>query len=71
MRNLLSHCEIADFKKQAFVQLHKTWHFDEPPINMYLRWFAQNAELAQQVADAWNAVVERGEADMVVQVQVN
>lgn len=27
----------------------------------YLRWFEHDAELAQQVSDAWNTVVKRGE----------
>lgn len=35
-------------------------------IGLYLPWLAEDAELAQQVADAWNAVVERGEADEVM-----
>lgn len=31
-------------------------------IELYLPWLAEDAELAQRVADAWNAAVERGEA---------
>lgn len=30
----------------------------------YFRWLREDVKLAQQVADAWNAVVERGEADL-------
>ena len=37
-------------------------------IKRYMRWFAQDEELAQQVVNAWNAVVERGEADLVVEM---
>lgn len=35
------------------------------PIEQYLAWLETDAELAQQVADAWNAVVRRGEEDLV------
>lgn len=31
-------------------------------IELYFRWLRDNAELAQQVVDAWNDVVERGGA---------
>lgn len=34
-------------------------------FGLYLPWLEEDAELAQQVADAWNAVVDRGEADVV------
>lgn len=34
-------------------------------IVLYLRWFEEDAALAQQVADAWNVIVRRGEADRV------
>lgn len=34
-------------------------------IAYYSRRFREDEELAQCVADAWNAVVERGEADVV------
>lgn len=37
---------------------------ERQPIELYLPWL-EEAELAQQVADAWNAVVDRGEADVV------
>lgn len=30
-------------------------------VNRYLPWLAEDAKLAEQVCDAWNAVVERGE----------
>lgn len=30
----------------------------------YLRWFEQDAELTQQVSEAWNTVVERGKAGL-------
>lgn len=33
-------------------------------LKLYLPWLEQDADLAQRVADAWNAVVERGEADL-------
>lgn len=34
-------------------------------IKIYLDWLAEDAQLSQQVADAWNKIVERGEADLV------
>lgn len=34
-------------------------------ISYYLPWLHKDKELAQQIASAWNAVVERGEADVV------
>lgn len=34
-------------------------------VKRYLTWLNQDAELAQQVADAWNAVVQRGEASVI------
>lgn len=34
-------------------------------IQRYLPWLSEDAELARRVADAWNAVVECGEADKV------
>lgn len=33
------------------------------PVRRYLPWLQEDAALAQQVADAWNAVLERGEAE--------
>lgn len=33
-------------------------------LGQYLLWLRQDAELASRVADAWNAVVERGEANL-------
>lgn len=33
------------------------------PIAHYLPWLAEDEELSQRVADAWNAVVDRGQAD--------
>lgn len=38
---------------------------DENAVRRYLHWFKDDAKLAEQVADAWNAVVKRGEADRV------
>lgn len=35
------------------------------PFDCYLYWLADDAELAQQVADTWNAVVKRGGADLL------
>lgn len=35
------------------------------PAQPYLPWLHEDAALAKQVADAWNAVVRRGEADVV------
>lgn len=37
----------------------------DSPENTYLRWLEQDAELAEKVADAWNAVVSRGKANVV------
>lgn len=45
-----------------------TWHSGwsgDPPITKYLSWLEQDAKLAQKVADAWNAALERGDADLV------
>lgn len=39
----------------------KSFHF----IESYLTWLNEDEDLAQQVADAWNAVVKRGEAGTV------
>lgn len=36
-----------------------------PPVEHYLPWLAEDAALAQQVADTWNEVVGRGEAALV------
>lgn len=33
-------------------------------IALYLEWLHEDSELAERVADAWNAVVERGAADV-------
>lgn len=35
------------------------------PFEQYLLWLRGGAELAQQVADAWNAVVKRGKTDAI------
>lgn len=32
---------------------------------LYFRWLRDDAQLAQQVADAWNELVQRGDADLV------
>lgn len=66
VRALLGHS--SDIVSAAWTALEEQWLSleedpDVEPIELYLRWFAEDAELAQQVADAWNAVVERGEAD--------
>lgn len=37
----------------------------DSPIDLYLPWLQEDADLAQQVADAWNAVVDRGDANVV------
>lgn len=34
-------------------------------IELYLPWLQDDPDLADDVADAWNAIVERGEADVV------
>lgn len=38
---------------------------EEMPFVRYLIWLRDDAELAQQVADAWNDVVPRGGADLL------
>lgn len=43
-----------------------SYHDDPQPVDRYLPWLAEDKELAQEVADAWNAIVERGEADTVM-----
>lgn len=39
--------------------------FGHSLVNLYLPWLVEDASLAQQVADAWNAVVAQKEADKV------
>lgn len=74
VRALLRHSDDATFKQQAY---HSIWYHSYNPdardtqeayIKIYLRWLAEDAELAQQVANAWNAVVERGEADLKIDI---
>lgn len=36
---------------------------ESQPVEFYLPWLERDAALAQQVADAWNVVLERGGAD--------
>lgn len=36
-----------------------------PVFECYLPWLVRDVQLAQQVLEAWNAIVERGEADKV------
>lgn len=38
---------------------------DKRPVTRYFPWLLEDAELSQRVADAWNAVVRRGGADLV------
>lgn len=38
---------------------------ESQPVERYLPWLAEDAELAQKVADAWNGVLERGGADLI------
>lgn len=40
------------------------WPGENEPIQRYLPWL-EVAELAQEMADAWNVVVEHREADVV------
>lgn len=35
----------------------------EPLTTCYLSWLVEDAELAQQVVDVWNNIVEQGRAD--------
>lgn len=37
----------------------------ESPVYSYFNWLRWDAELAQQVADAWNAVVDRGGTELL------
>lgn len=39
------------------------WEFQ--PVQLYTVWLVEDAELSRQVAEAWNLLVERGEADVV------
>lgn len=59
------HLQLCDI--QAMLYHFKTSNFDDGTGRLmaepYLSWFERDAELAQQVSDAWNTVVERGEAD--------
>lgn len=40
-----------------------------PHVERYLQWLEADAELAQRVADAWNSVVEHGDADAILPMQ--
>lgn len=64
VRSLLGHFECAGVP----AGMEPKFDYDEPDYrfsSLYLPWLAEDIELAQQVADAWNAVVARGEADVV------
>lgn len=56
-----------EFIHERNLQLHNVLKrtADPQPVHRYLAWFAEDAELAQQVADAWTQVVDRGGADKV------
>lgn len=42
-----------------------TYSPEDHRIKRYLLWFREDTQLARRVADAWNAIVERGEAGKV------
>lgn len=50
--------ELEDLTQQQL-------EYYEPLITHYLPWLVEDAELAQQVLDVWNNMVEQGEADKV------
>lgn len=54
----------AYFDKEGIPKVVKGSYKEPFPISRYLPWLAEDAELAQQVADAWNEVVRRGEVDL-------
>lgn len=69
-QRLLSHQDVKALQsyfgveKMPRICLNQGQHMAQP-VARYLPWLAEDEELAQQVSDAWNTVVERGEADLV------
>lgn len=63
------HVEFMDDPPLFCHQPYKQEEEQEPecyrPWRRYLAWLRDDEELAQQVADAWNAVVKRGGADLL------
>lgn len=57
----------SHFKKSGIPELTHSYRSPkEPaPVESYLPWLAEDEELAQQVADAWNKLVESGKADEI------
>lgn len=53
----------AHFKSRGLPKLLSRTEYSPHPIHLYLRWLSEDSKLAEQVADAWNKVVERGDAD--------
>lgn len=58
VKNPVSDFALNMFKEPGLAELHAV-------VELSLPWLKEDANLAQQVADAWNTVVERGEADVV------
>lgn len=55
----------AHFKKVGMPRAVKVFQKQSLELIPYLSWLEEDATLSQQVADAWNAVVARREADLV------
>lgn len=55
----------AYFEKEGTPRLVKVREDTPQPVERYLPWLEEDADLAQKVADAWNGVVERGGADLI------
>lgn len=55
---------FSDDKMPEVAPLGGNW--ETQPVERYLPWLEEDAELAQRVADAWNAVVRSGKADETV-----
>lgn len=51
--------------KEVMTELPASHLVQGSPIDHYFHWLLEDAELAQQVADALNAVVSRGSADLL------
>lgn len=59
------------FKLNGFPKTTRQIYRGEAAIasaDRYLRWLEEDAELAQQVADAWNVIVRRGRAQVVMPI---
>lgn len=57
--------QLCDIEKVEYAYHSPKKLLTGTPIELYFRWLRDDAQLAQHVADAWNAVVERGGAALL------